>query len=125
MRIVTYDEMKDPTGFALLSDSAFNHPHTPERIAERRRLDPRYQDPFGFAMLDGSTVAGFVGVLDTRVRTRAGKVIPVGGIHNVMTRPDYTQKGIAARLFERAHDHFRSRGFGFSFLFTNRSLDDE
>jgi len=122
MKIVPYDEMNDPAGFALLSDSAFGHPHTPERIARRRKLDPRYRDPFGFAMMDGRTAIGFIGVLDLKARTRTGKVIPVGGIHNVMTRPDCARKGISARLFERAHGHFLSRGCGFSFLFTARSL---
>lgn len=122
MRIVPYDEMNDPAGFALLSDSAFGYPHTPEQIAGRRKLDPRYRDPFGFAMMEGRAVVGFIGVLDVRARTRSGRVVPVGGIHNVMTRPDCARKGISAGLFERAHDHFLSRGCDFSFLFTSRSL---
>jgi GNAT superfamily N-acetyltransferase len=122
VRIITYDELKDPTQFAILADSAFNWTATPERVAERRKLDSRYRDPFGFGTLDGRTLAGFVGVMDIKVRTRFGKVISAGGIHNVMTRPDYVRKGIAARLFARTHEHFRSKGYAFSFLFTSRSL---
>jgi GNAT superfamily N-acetyltransferase len=122
MRIVPYDELQDTTGFALLSDSAFGYPHTPEQVARRRKLDPRYQDPFGFAMMDGRTVVGFVGVLDLMARTRTGKVVVAGGIHNVMTRPDYAREGIAGRLFEQAHDYFLSKSREFSFLFTSRSL---
>jgi GNAT superfamily N-acetyltransferase len=122
MRIVPYDDMNDAAGFAQLSDSAFGYPHTPEQVARRRKLDPRYQDTFGFAMLDGRAVVGFVGVLDLKARTRTGKVIAAGGIHNVMTRPDYARKGISVRLFERAHDHFLGKGCDFSFLFTARSL---
>lgn len=122
MTIVPYDELKDAAGFALLSDSAFGHPHTPEQIALRRRVDPRYRDPFGFALLEGKTLAGFLGVIDIKARTRSGSVVPCGGIHNVMTRPDYARRGIAVRLFEHVHDHFLSRGLLFSFLFTSRSL---
>jgi len=122
VRIIAYDELKDPTQFAILADSAFNWTATPGRVAERRKLDSRYRDPFGFGMLDGRTLAGFVGVMDIKVRTRFGEVISAGGIHNVMTRPDYVRKGIAARLLSRAHTHFRSKGYVFSFLFTLRSL---
>ena len=122
MRIIAYDEMNDPTGFAIMGDSAFFTPMAPHQIAVRRRSDPRYREPYGFVMIDRGRPAGFVGVIDIKVRTRTGEVVACGGIHNVMTSPSYARRGIARHLFEHAHDHFRGLGYPFSFLGTSRSL---
>jgi len=122
VRIVAYDELKDPTQFAILADSAFGSPQTAEQVAERRRHDLRYHGTFGFGMVERSQLAGFVGVVDIRVRTRSGQVISCGGLHHVMTLPAFARRGVAARLIETAHDHFRGQGYDFSFLFTARSL---
>jgi GNAT superfamily N-acetyltransferase len=122
MRIVSYDQLRDPVGFAIMSDSAFHAPVAPRQVAERRRHDPRYRDPYGFAMLERGRPVGFVGVLDIKVRTRTGEVVDCGGIHNVMTSPSHARRGIARRLFEHTHDYFRSRGYPFSFLGTSQSL---
>lgn len=122
MRIVGYDELADKAQLAVLGDSAFGWVPTPERTAARRKHDPRYRDTYGYGLLDGQTLVGFVGVLHVNVRSRSGRPIPAGGIHNVMTRPGYIRRGIARRLIERCHDHFRERGCAVSILFTSRSL---
>jgi GNAT superfamily N-acetyltransferase len=122
MRIVPYDEINDPIGFAVVMGSAFGWPAPPERIAAKRKADPRYRDPYGFGLLEGRTLAGFVGVLEVKVRMRDGSVATCGGIHHVMTRPGFERRGIARTLMEYCHDWFRSRGWPVSFLFTSRVL---
>jgi ribosomal protein S18 acetylase RimI-like enzyme len=122
VRIVSYDDIRDPVQFAVLTDSAFSFPQTARQIADRRRFDARYRDPFGFGMVERGQLAGFAGVVDIKVRTRVGRVIECGGLHHIMTHPAFARRGVAARLIEQAHAHFRGRGYEFSFLFTARSL---
>jgi GNAT superfamily N-acetyltransferase len=122
MRIVPYDRIEDPTQFAVLMGSAFGWPAPPDRIAAKRRADPRYRDPYGFGLFEGRTLAGFVGVLEVWARLRSGAVAACGGIHHVMTRPGCERKGVARRLMEYCHDRFRARGYPVSFLFTSRVL---
>jgi GNAT superfamily N-acetyltransferase len=122
MRIIGYDELPDKAQLAVLGDSAFGWVPTPERTAERRRHDPRYRDTYGYGALEGGLLVGFVGVLQVGVRSRTGRPLPAGGIHSVMTRPGHTRRGIARRLIEHCHEHFRARGCAVSFLFTSRSL---
>jgi GNAT superfamily N-acetyltransferase len=122
MRIVPYDQVRDAAGFTLLGDSAFSWLPTPERVAARRKADPRYRDTYGYCLLDGRVPVGFAGVLHFEVLSRAGRPIRAGGIHCVMTRPGYARRGIARRLLERCHDHFRERGCAVSILFTSRVL---
>lgn len=122
MRIVTYDELNNPDGFLQLMEPAFRWAVHPDRVAEIRKHDPRFRDPYGFVLLQGRTPAGFVGVGDIPVRTRNGKVEQALGLHHVATLPACARKGIAARLFEYVEDCYRARGYRFSFLFTTRSL---
>src|SRR5512136_620175 len=118
MRIVPYDEIHDPTGFAVLMSSAFGWPAAPGAIAARRKADPRFRDPYGFGLIQGKTLTGFVGVLDVKARLRDDSVATCGGIHHVMTRPGYARRGVATRLMEYCHDWFRKRGYPVSFLLT-------
>lgn len=122
MHIVAYDELRDPGGFLELMESAFWWAAHPDRVAEIRRYDERFRDPYGFAMLAGRKPVGFVGVADLPVRTRDGKIEKALGIHHVATHPAYARKGIALKLFDHAEDYYRSRGCRFSFLFTGKTL---
>ena len=122
MRIVSYDQLNDPDGFLKLMESAFFWPAHPDRVAEIRKLDERFRDCYGYALVSGRTVAGFVGTADILARTRDGKVEKVLGIHHVATLPGFARKGIAAQLFEHVEDEYRRKSYRFSFLFTSRSL---
>ncbi len=103
-------------------EATFGWPAHPDRIAEIRKADLRFRDPYGFALVDGRTVAGFVGVADIPVRTRAGETEQALGIHHVATHPAYSRQGVAARLFAHVEDVYRGQGRRFSFLFTSRSF---
>ncbi len=122
MRIVAYDDLRDPDGFLQLMESAFWWAAHPDRVAELRKNDARFRDTYGYALVSGRTVAGFVGVADIPARTRNGKVEKVLGIHHVATLPSYARKGVAVRLFEHVEDLYRKRGYRFSLLYTSRSL---
>jgi GNAT superfamily N-acetyltransferase len=122
MRIVTYDKLRNADGFLQLMESAFWWAAHPDRVAEIRKLDERFRDPYGYALVSGKTVAGFIGTADIPVRTSAGRVEKALGIHHVATHPTQARKGVAARLFEHVEDLYRKRGYRFSFLFTSRSL---
>lgn len=122
MKIVTYDELKDPYQFMKLMEPAFGWTPDPERVSRNRKLDERYRSPFGFGLLKGKNLVGFTGVMDIPVRTRDGKTERVGGLFAVATDPTCSRQGTATTLLEHAHKHFRERGYRFSFLCTSRSL---
>ncbi len=122
MRIVPYDEIVDPHDFLQLMMAGFWWQVTPERVAEIRRIDPRFREPYGFGAYVGRTLAGFVGTIDLLVRTRDGRTETALGIHHVATRPEFCRQGIAIRLFEHVHNVYRKRGCRFSFLNTARTL---
>jgi len=121
-KIITFDELKDYYQFLRLMESSFGWTPTPEQILKRRIADERYKYPFGFCLMKGKTLAGFVGVMDIPVRTIDGKIIKVGGIHNVATYPNFSRQGIAKELFDFVHNHFRTLGYRFSFLFTSKTI---
>ncbi len=122
MKIITFDELKDSYQFLRVMDASFGWCATPQRIAKIRKLDERYKYPFGFCMMEGETLAGFVGVIYIPVKTVDGKIEKVGGIHAVATYPAFIRQGVAKRLMDKAHEHFKQLGFRFSFLWTGKSL---
>jgi GNAT superfamily N-acetyltransferase len=122
VRIVPYDEVRDGLGFTRVMHSSFWWAALPERIAELRRLDPRYRETYGYALVRDGRVLGFAGVMDIPVRTLDRGVEKAGGIFAVGTLPDMARRGIATRLLERCHQHFRGKGYRFSFLFTSHTL---
>ncbi len=121
-KIITFDELKDDYQFLRLMDSAFGFTWHPQDIAKRRKVDERYKYPFGFCLMKGKILAGFVGVMDIPVKTIDGKIEKVGGIHCVATYPMYSHQGIARQLLDVVHDHFQKLGYRFSFLCTSKSL---
>jgi ribosomal protein S18 acetylase RimI-like enzyme len=119
--IITFDELKDYYQFLRLMDSSFGWNPSPEYIAKRRK-DERYKYPYGFCLMRGKTLAGFVGVMDIPVKTLDGEIEKVGGIHCVATYPMFNRQGIARELFDVVHKHFQKLGYRFTFLFTSKSL---
>ena len=122
MKIITYDELKDSYQFLRVMDASFGWGATPQRVAKIRKLDERYKYPYGFCLMKGETLAGFVGVMDIPVKTIDGKIEKIGGIHAVATYPAFSRQGIAITLMEKAHEHFKKLGYRFSFLWTGKSL---
>jgi predicted acetyltransferase len=121
-KIIVFDELKDHYQFLRLMDATFGWNPTTEYIAKRRKADERYKYPYGFCLMKGKTLAGFVGVMDIPVKTIDGKIEKIGGIHCVATYPVFSRQGIAKQLFGIAHNHFQKLGYRFSFLFTSKSL---
>lgn len=121
-KIIFFDELKDDYQFLRLMDSAFGFTWHPQDIIKRRKADERYKYPFGFCLMKGKTLAGFVGVMDIPVKTIDGKTEKIGGIHCVATYPGFTRQGIARELLDVAHKHFQKLGYKFAFLFTSKSL---
>jgi predicted acetyltransferase len=122
MRIITYDELKDSYQFLRVMDASFGWAATAERVAKIRKIDERYKYPYGFCLMKGETLAGFVGVMDIPVKTLDGKIEKIGGIHVVATYPAFSRQGISKTLMEKAHVHFKKLGYRFSFLWTSHSL---
>jgi predicted acetyltransferase len=121
-KIITFDELKDNYQFLRLMDSAFGFTWHPQDIVKRRKVDERYKYPYGFCLMKGKTLAGFVGVIDIPVKTIDGKIEKSGGIHCVATYPSFNRQGIARELLDVAHRHFQKLGYKFAFLFTSKSL---
>lgn len=122
MKIITYDELKDSYQFLRVMEASFGWGATPQRVAKIRKLDERYKYPYGFCLMKGETLAGFVGVMDIPVKMLVGKIEKIGGIHAVATYPAFNRQGIAKTLMEKAHEHFKKLGYQFSFLWTGKSL---
>lgn len=72
--------------------------------------------------MENNQVVGFVGMLDLATRTLKGNVEHVGGIYGVATLPGYTRKGVCTALMNRAHEHFKEKGYRFSLLGTSRTI---
>lgn len=122
MKIITFDELKDFYQFLRVMEASFGWSPTKQRIAKIRKQDERYKYPYGFCMMKGETLAGFVGVIDIPAKTIDQGFEKIGGIHAVATYPAFKRQGIANSLMEHAHDHFKKLGYRFSFLCTAKSL---
>lgn len=121
MEILTYKDVEDwqMTEPCL---ACFGHPYSREYIEKRIETDCRIPDWGGdlFAK-EGDEVLGFVGLLFPRAKTKEG-IQRIGGIRNVCTRPSQARRGVAKKLFERAHKIMGEEGVRFSILCTSASL---
>jgi predicted acetyltransferase len=121
MRIVPYEELRDPHDFFELMEACFNEIAQPEHPALIQRWDSRRRHEFGFGTYSGRTLAAFVGVMDLPVRNRSGTVETALGLHHVATHPAFARRGLARELMEFVHDRVRKSGRRFSFLFTSKT----
>ena len=122
LRVVPFEELRDPRDFFELMESCFGEVAAPEHPELLRRHDERRRGEFGFGAYRGRTLASFIGVAELKVRTRSGKVESALGIHHVATHPAFARQGLSRRLFEFVHEKYRKAGRRFSFLYTSRSL---
>ncbi|MCX6843003.1 MAG: GNAT family N-acetyltransferase [candidate division WOR-3 bacterium] len=121
MRIVPFNELRDPHDFFELMEACFNEIAQPEHAAEIQRWDARRKGEFGFGIYSGRTLAAFVGVMDLPVRTRSGNVETALGLHHVATHPAFARRGLARELLDFVHNRGARAGRRFSFLFTNKN----
>ena len=121
MRIVPFNELRDPHDFFELMEACFNEIAQPEHASEIQRWDTRRKGEFGFGIYSGRTLAAFVGVMDLPVRTRSGSIETALGLHHVATHPAFARRGLARELLEFVHDRAARTGRRFSFLSTNKN----
>ncbi len=123
MKILTYRDLESKNGFLPVMDNAFGWPFNPRTFEKSIKIDPRLRNSsVGFCALENGCVVGFVGVMDLVTRTLDGNVEYVGGIYGVATLPSHARKGISTALMNRVHEHFREKGYRFSFLCTTHTL---
>ncbi len=122
MRIVSYEELRDPRDFFELMEACFGEVAAPEHPNLIRCYDERRRKEFGFGLYRGRTLASFIGVAELTVRTRSGETESALGIHHVATHPAYARQGLSRRLFDFVHQRYRKAGTRFSFLYTSHSL---
>jgi GNAT superfamily N-acetyltransferase len=122
MRIVPFNELRDPRDFFELMEACFGEVAAPEHPELLRRYDERRRSEFGFGIYRGHTLASFIGVAELKVRTRSGTVESALGIHHVATHPAFARQGLSRRMLNFVHERYRKAGRRFSFLYTSRSL---
>ena len=123
MEIITYKQFKDKSQFMMLMEMAFGWPMNPYDFDKIVQWDERFKNsPVGFCAMVDKKLASHIGVLNIPLKTVEGKIEVVGGIRAVATNPDFANRGMAGWPMEKAHEHFREKGYRFSFLCTSRSF---
>jgi len=118
MRIAEYDDV-DPLQVLHINLLCLDFALTPELVRLIRCMDPR---PFPFLALyalEGSTVAGQVGVFRLPMVSTAGAT-EVGGVWAMSTHPAWRGRGVASLLLNEAHARMAASGLRFSTLGTDR-----
>ena len=82
-------------------------------------LDPAFEPRNVWVAEQGGKLVSCVQIFPRRVRI-GGKVLPMGGIGSVFTRPDSRRQGVAGALLERTIDAMRERGMVLSYLLAER-----
>lgn len=118
MRIAEYDDV-DPLQVLHLNLLCLDFALTPELARLIRQMDPRPFPFFALYAVEGSTVAGQVGVFRLPVVSTQGAA-EVGGVWAVSTHPAWRGQGVASRLLDEAHARMAAAGLRFSTLGTDR-----
>lgn len=120
---MTYRELESKDELLPLMDHAFRWTFNPTSFEKYVKLDPRLKNsPAGFCAVEDGHVVGYVGVMDLATRTVQGKTEYIGGVYGVATIPNHARKGISTSLMNRAHQHFRDKGYRFSLLGTSHTI---
>ncbi|MCY3972182.1 MAG: GNAT family N-acetyltransferase [Acidobacteria bacterium] len=82
-------------------------------------LDPAFEPRNVWVAALGGELVSCVQIFPRRVRI-SGRVLPMGGIGSVFTRPDSRRRGVAGALLERAIEAMRERGMVLSYLLAER-----
>jgi GNAT superfamily N-acetyltransferase len=123
LNIITYWDLKSKDSLLPLLEQAFGWPFNEREFSKFTKIDPRLRDgPVGFCALKDGKVVSYVGVMDLATRTSDRTTEVAGGIYGVATLPGYTRQGYSSALFNTVHEHFKEKGYRFSFLNTSPVL---
>ncbi len=124
MKILSYHEVKDKDSMMVMGLKSFFWAFTPGWLDDNLRQDEFLRDsPIGMCAVSGGKVVSFVGVTHIKTKNKSGDIETAGGIHSVMTLPDYAGKGFARKLLQAAESYFMEQGFRFSFLTTSSFIN--
>ncbi|MCY3971219.1 MAG: GNAT family N-acetyltransferase [Acidobacteria bacterium] len=82
-------------------------------------LDPAFEPRNVWVAEQGGELVSCVQIFPRRVRI-GGRVLPMGGIGSVFTRPEHRRRGVAGALLERVIDAMCERGMVLSYLLAER-----
>ena len=82
-------------------------------------LDPSFEPRNVWVAERGGELVSCVQIFPRRVRI-GGRILPMGGVGSVFTRPDCRRCGLAGALLERMIDAMRERGMVLSYLLAER-----
>ncbi len=82
-------------------------------------LDPAFEPRNVWAAEQGGDLVSCVQIFPRRVRI-GGRILPMGGVGSVFTRPDCRRRGLAGAILERTIDAMRERGMVLSYLLAER-----
>ncbi len=82
-------------------------------------LDPAFEPRNVWVAEQGGELVSCVQIFPRRVRV-GGRILPMGGVGSVFTRPDCRRGGLAGALLERMIDAMRERGMVLSYLLAER-----
>jgi len=123
MKIIPTRDLESKDGLLPLLDHAFYGIFNHRQFEDLAKIDSRLKNsPVGFCAVEDGRIIGHVGVMDLATRTLDRSIEYVGGVYNVATLPGYTRKGVCTTLMSRAHEYFRDKRYGFSFLSTSQAL---
>lgn len=82
-------------------------------------LDPAFEGRNVWVAEQAGELVSCVQIFPRRVRI-AGRVLPMGGIGSVFTRPEHRRRGVAGALLEQVIGAMRERGMVLSYLLAER-----
>ena len=82
-------------------------------------LDPAFEPRNVWVAERGGELVSCVQIFPRRVRI-GGRILPMGGVGSVFTRPNCRRRGLAGALLERMIDAMRERGMVLSYLLAER-----
>jgi GNAT superfamily N-acetyltransferase len=123
LRIVDYDELPPSleTQAHLLDASAEWMPMDFRRVKEARMMGYPVAPYFGVYAIENGRVLSTVRVLRLPYTPANGRTETVAGIQGVVTRREWSRRGLARMLFAEVHRREIEAGIRFSMLWTGHS----
>ncbi|MDA4127047.1 MAG: GNAT family N-acetyltransferase, partial [Thaumarchaeota archaeon] len=124
LRIVDYDELpaRLETRAQILDASVGWMPLDFRRMEEARRIGFPAAPYFGVYAVENDEILSTVRVMRIPYTLANGSVETVSGIQGVITRREWSRRGLARKLLAEVHRREAEAGLGFVMLWTGHSL---